>query len=325
MKVLVVTNMYPTPAVPALGTFVHDQVRALRAAGAEVDVFFVNGRQSRWNYLWAFPRFWSFLRGRRYDVIHAHYVLTGVIARSQWRHKVVLTHHGVEVLGDPPWQAWLCRLVTPLFDAAIYVTEELRRALDDTDGWVIPCGIDLTAFTSVPRDEARARLGLPANRRLVLFAGQYWQAIKRFDLVEAAIALAQEHFPDIDLVLLTEKPHEIVPLYMSACDALVLTSDAEGSPTVVKEAMASNLPIVSVAVGDVVEVIGDTPGCTVVERDPAAIAAGLCAVLAEPRRTDGRSRIDYLRHDRIAQRILDVYEHALQARSPAASTTTHHV
>src|SRR5919199_845602 len=127
LKVLVVTNMYPTPDMPAFGTFVADQVESLRRAGASVDVFFVNGRQSTWNYLRALLQFSRFLRGRDYAVIHAHYVLTGIIARAQWGHRVVLTHHGCEVLGHPRWQTWLSRLVTPAFDEVIYTSAEMRR------------------------------------------------------------------------------------------------------------------------------------------------------------------------------------------------------
>lgn len=317
MKVLIVTNMYPSPALPSFGTFVYDQAQALRASGVEVDVLAFNGRESKWHYLWAFPRYWRALLRGGYDLVHAHYVLAGIVARAQWGRRLVLTHHGPEVLGQPRWQGPLCRLITPLCDEVIHVTEEVRRALRDEDGWVIPCGVDVDAFAPVPRAEARARLGLPADKRLVLFAGDYWRPEKRFDLVEAAMALVRQELPDAELVLLTKKPHDVVPLHMSACDALVLTSALEGSPMVVKEAMASNLPVVSVRVGDVPEVIGDTPGCALAGRSPADIAAKLVAVLREPRRTDGRSRIDHLRHDRIAQRVREVYAQAVQPRGRA--------
>jgi glycosyltransferase involved in cell wall biosynthesis len=314
MKVLVVTNMYPTPEMPSFGTFVRDQVEALRAAGASVDVFFFNGRKSTWNYLWAFPRYWLHLLRHRYDVIHAHYVLAGVVARAQWGHRVVLTHHGPEVLGQPRWQGPVCQLMTPLFDEVIHVTEQVRRRLNDRDGWVIPCGVDLERFAPIPRDEARARLGLPLDKRLVLWAGEHWRPEKRFDLVLQTMDLVKQTLPEAELVLLTKKPHETVPWYMSACDALILTSALEGSPMVIKESMACNLPIVSVHVGDVPEVIGGTPGCALAERDPADIAARLVEVLRQPCRTDGRSRIGHLRHDSIAGRILDVYARAIQPR-----------
>jgi teichuronic acid biosynthesis glycosyltransferase TuaC len=314
MKVLVVTNMYPTPEMPAFGTFVRDQVEALRDAGAEVDVFCIQGRKGIRNYLSAIPRFWRFLWGRRYDVIHAHYVLAGIVARAQWGHRVVLTHHGAEVLGQPRWQGPVCQVMTPLFDQVIHVTEEVRQRLHDQDGWVIPCGVDLDRFTPVPRDEARARLNLPLEKRLVLFAGDHWRPEKRFALVEQAMVRVKDQLPDADLIMLSGKSHDVVPAYMSACDVLVLTSAIEGSPMVVKEAMACNLPIVSVRVGDVPEVIKDTVGCAIAERDPVDIAEKLVAVLREPRRTDGRSQIDHLRHDRIARRVLEVYRRAAKLR-----------
>src|ERR1700751_4961792 len=131
--------MYPTAEMPAFGTFVRDQVESLRGAGVTVDVLLVNGRANRWNYLWGFFRFWAVLLRQRYDLIHAHYILSGIIARAQWGHRVVLTHPGPEFLGYPRWQTWLSHVFTPLFDEVIYVTEEGRQALNDGDGWVIPC------------------------------------------------------------------------------------------------------------------------------------------------------------------------------------------
>jgi glycosyltransferase involved in cell wall biosynthesis len=133
-------------------------------------------------------------------------------------------------------------------------------------------------------------------------------------LVEAAMARVREALPRAELVLLSGKPHAVVPDYMSACDALVLTSTFEGSPMVVKEAMAANLPIISVRVGDVPEVIGETPGCALAERDAADIAAKLVATLRQPQRTDGRSQIEHLRHDRIAAKIMEVYRRAIRPR-----------
>jgi glycosyltransferase involved in cell wall biosynthesis len=104
---------------------------------------------------------------------------------------------------------------------------------------------------------------------------------------------------------------------MNACDALVLTSRLEGSPMVIKEAMACNLPIVSVDVGDVPEVVDGTIGCAIVERDPADIAARLIDVLRRPRRSDGRERVRRFSFDRTASEIVRVYEHALAKRRAA--------
>jgi glycosyltransferase involved in cell wall biosynthesis len=103
---------------------------------------------------------------------------------------------------------------------------------------------------------------------------------------------------------------------MSACDALLLTSDVEGSPMVIKEAMACNLPVVSVRVGDVPEVIGGVPGCALAERDPDDIAAKLVEILREPRRSEGRSHIDHLRNENIAAQVIEVFDHALRPSLP---------
>jgi glycosyltransferase involved in cell wall biosynthesis len=190
----------------------------------------------------------------------------------------------------------------------------VRLAVGDEDGWVIPCGIDLDAFRPVARNEARQKLGLPTDKRLILFAGDHWRPEKRFDLLEAALPLVQRELPDTELILLTKQAHGVVPLYMSACDVLVLTSALEGSPMVIKEAMACNLPIVSVRVGDVPQVIGSTPGCALAEREPADIADKLVQALRKLRRTDGRARISHLSHDRIARRVLEVYRQTVRVK-----------
>jgi glycosyltransferase involved in cell wall biosynthesis len=85
---------------------------------------------------------------------------------------------------------------------------------------------------------------------------------KRFDLVVAAVELLRATRPEVQLVVADSEPHERMPLFMNACDVLILASEGEGSPMVIKEAMACNLPIVSVDVGDVAEVIGRTAGRT---------------------------------------------------------------
>jgi len=286
--------------------------------GLEVDVLFMNGRTSRWSYLLGYPRFWWRLLRGGYDVVHSHYILAGLVARTQWSRPVVLTHHGCEVLGYPRWQTLLARLLTPLFDEVIYTSEEMRAALGDADGWVVPCGIDLQAFTPERRRPARTRLGLPPSRQLVLWAGEPWRPEKRFHLVLQAMERVNEQLPGAELIVLAGKPHSEVPSYMNACDVLVLTSAAEGSPMVVKEAMACNLPVVSTRVGDVAEVLGDTANCYLADSDPDDLAGKLIAVLQQPNRTSGRTRVEHLGHEQIALRLLGIYTRSLTRNSKFA-------
>jgi len=306
MRVLVVTNMYPNPRMPAAGTFVRDQVESLRALGVESDVFFIDGKASTWNYFRAFPQFWRRLRTHpRYDLIHAHYVLSGAVALAQRRLPVLLTHHGIEVILG--WQGWLCRLVTPLVDRVIVTSPEVKRLLGSARAEVIPCGIDMERFKPVPRDEARARLGLPMDKKYILFAGAL-RPEKRVEIIQAAAKLVTVEDPSAELLIATNRPYEEIPLYMNACDVLALASDFEGSPMVIKEAMACNLPIVSVNVGDVAEVMGGTEGCYLCERTPEDMAAKLRLALQWGRRTEGRARVAHLSLEATARRILAIYE-----------------
>jgi glycosyltransferase involved in cell wall biosynthesis len=271
----------------------------------------MNGRRSKLNYLRALPELWSQLRRERYDLIHAHYVFSGVVARAQRACPVILTHHGPEVFMT--WEASLSRLTKRWFDAMIVVSEEMRQRLDAPAAHVIPCGIDMQRFQPSDRDEARRRLGLPSDRKLILWAGEQWRPEKRYELVKQAMAQIQARRSDVDLVLLSGKPHDEVPTYMNACDALALTSDAEGSPMVVKEAMACNLPVVATPAGDVREVIGGTEGCYVCSQDTSDIAKKLEQALEFGKRTQGRAAVSNMEIDVISGRILDIYKKTIEA------------
>jgi len=312
VNVLAVTNMYPSPSEPAFGAFVKQEVESVRRKGVTVDVLFVNGRRSRLNYAWGFPRLWSRLAHGGYDLLHAHYVFSGLIARSQVRLPVVLSHRGLEVFTT--WQAPLCRHTRRWFDELIVSSPEMHAKLGVEDAHVIPSGVDLERFRPRPVAEARGLLDLPRGKRLVAWVGEHGRPEKRFDLAEQAMEIVRAHDSDADLVLVSGKPHELVPAYMSACDVLLVTSDAEGSPNVVKEAMASNLPIVSTPVGDVPLVVGDTEGCYLSSQRPVEIAEKLELALAFGRRTNGRERIAARTVDATAEKIIAVYEKALRAR-----------
>lgn len=309
MRILVLTNMYPTPERPFWGTFVRDQVESLKEEGIEVDVLRIDGWKSKLNYIWGIFRLWAWLLTHRgYDLIHAHYVFSGIIARTQFLYPVVLTNHGVEFW---TWQFIPCRIITPLVKKVILVSREMDKRLKSNKATVIPCGINLNFFKPVPKEEAREKLNLPQDKKLILWAGQHTSPVKRFDIVEEALALAQEKDPSVELVLVSGQPHDVVPMYMSACDVLLLVSEREGSPMVVKEAMACNLPVVSVAVGDVPEVIGDTDGCYLCSQDPYDVAEKLLLAVKYPGRTNGREKISHLDESVIAKQIVSLYKEVL--------------
>ena len=311
VRVLVVTNMYPTETMPAFGVFVHEQVASLRKRGIDVDVLLVNGKESRWNYARGPLQIARKLREARYDLIHAHYVFSGIMARAQLRCPVVVSFHGAGEMYS--WVGWLCKMLAPFVDAFTVTSKEHAGQLGRRDAHVIPCGIDIEMFRPMSREDARRQLGLPQDRPLALFAADL-RPEKRIDVARAAIALLQRQGSPVELVVVTGRPHSDIPLFMNACDALVLTSDSEGSPQVVKEAMACNLPIVSVDVGDVAEVIEGTQGCAICSRTPEDVAARLGEVLVWGGRTDGRDRVAHLSLNRTAERIIDLYRQVISRR-----------
>jgi len=318
MRVLTLTNMYPSADEPFRGIFVAEQVASLRKRGIETDVLFVNGPRSRWNYLRGVAELRRTLRATSYDLIHAHYVFSGMIALTQAiylparrRLPIVLTHHGIEA--QRGWTAPLCRWTGRRVTRTIATSRRVQEALRLPGVEIVPCGVDTVLFRPLPRDEARAALGLPTATPLILFAAMR-RPEKRFDLVTAAVELLRTTRPAVQLVIAEAEPHERMPFFMNACDVLILASEGEGSPMVIKEAMACNLPIVSVDVGDVAEVIGQTAGgtspiegCFLAERTPEALAAGLAQALDFGGRTAGRERIMALSLDAIAGRLEEIY------------------
>jgi glycosyltransferase involved in cell wall biosynthesis len=107
-------------------------------------------------------------------------------------------------------------------------------------------------------------------------------------------------------------PQQQVPIYMNAADVLVMASMLEGSPNAVKEAMATNLPVITVDVGDAADLIGPTEGCYLVPREAAAIAEKIIQVCRRGGRTKGRDWIQKLSMDQTAKQIVEVYAEALR-------------
>ena len=305
LRVLVVTNLYPYPGAPDFGTFVRDEVESVRSLGVHVDVFFFDGHSSRWNYRKAYPAFWKTLGRGRYDLVHAHYALSGLVARAQIKAPVVVTIHGIEVV--LPWVKEASRFLARTADAVIVTSRRVRNDLGWDGAEVIPPGIDLDVFRPMPVLEARKELGLSPGKRYVLFAGKP-RPEKRFLVIREAVKRLKERMPEVELLVATGMPHNWVPLYMNAADVLVLASRYEGSPMVVKEAMACNLPIVVTDVGDAREIIAGTEGCYITDGSAEDMAEKLQKAIDFGKRTDGRERISHLALSSIARRVADVYE-----------------
>jgi teichuronic acid biosynthesis glycosyltransferase TuaC len=142
----------------------------------------------------------------------------------------------------------------------------------------------------------------------VLFNAGHSPAGKRLDLAQQALVFVQPLLSRVRMVVLdgTTAPAR-VPELLNAADCLLLTSDREGSPTVIQEALACNLPVVSVEVGDTFERLSGVRGSAIVPRDAAAIATELAKVLRMPSRSDGRSKVQEFSAQKIAAELCRIY------------------
>jgi teichuronic acid biosynthesis glycosyltransferase TuaC len=325
VRVLMITSGWPQPGQPQTTHFIKRQAEFLRAAGVHVDVFHFRGERRPWNYALAWLRARRRLAFGRYDLVHAQFGQSGLLALPK-RVPLVVTYRGSDILGIVGQGGRytragrilqrLTRMVATQADAVIVVSEHMKRHLPaSVPATVLPSGLDLTLFRPVPRDAARARLGLPLDRRLVLFAGNPAVPRKRYELAKRAIELLNPSLP-VELIVAWGVPHADMPYLMSACDAMVFTSMQEGSPNVVKEALACDLPVVSVHVGDVAERLGGIDGCELCpDERPETIAASLARVLERRQRIAGRATVIHLDENTLTARLIALYHSVLQ-RSP---------
>ncbi len=216
------------------------------------------------------------------------------------------------------------RLVALRADALVVVSSHMRDRFPARNVHVIPSGLDFSKLVLVPRHHARQQLGLPGSKRLVLFVGNPAEVRKRYALAEDVVSRLDPSL-NAELVVAWQVLHDRIPLYMNACDALLFVSMYEGSPNVVKEALACNLPIVSVNVGDVAERLRGVAGCTVCpDDDPNRLAAALSATLRRDARVEGRAAVLPLDENVLAQRMVQIYRQALdQKRSQTGPHRVH--
>lgn len=306
MKVLIVANNKPGQFSP----FVLEQVNALRKLGVEFDFFGVDGKGFS-GYLSNYIPLKKKIQEFHPDLIHAHYGLSGFLANLQRSLPVITTFHGSDI-HSKGMNIKLSKSTANFSAYNIFVSKWLL----DLSGYkggeqsVIPCGVDTTTFHPIKRNEAREQLGWRCDQKYILFAGAFNNEVKNSALAKAATSL----IPKAELIELRGYEREQVNLAMNAANCLLMTSHREGSPVVIKEALACGTPIVSVDVGDVKEVIEGVRQCYIADYDANDIADKLQQAISFRGKTNGPQRIVDLglSNDIIAHKILEIYKHVLE-------------
>lgn len=336
MRILAVTNIYPTRERPGSGVFIEQQVKSLSSRGIDTRVMFVDRRSEGPS---VYYRVGSMLEGefRRFapDLVHVMYggVMADQVTKRNGLPPALVTFHGSDLLGENlsgiarkiiSHYGVLCsrraaRRADGIIVVARHLLKALGKAVNQSKVQVIPCGIDLKRFRPMDRKSCQERLNWEPEHFHVLFATSAGDPVKRPELARAAVDLLERKCGRTTFHVLSGTPNTEVPYWLNAADVLLLTSKHEGSPTIVKEALACGLPVVSVKVGDVAERIEGIDNCHLAEAEPAALARKLELVFKLRRRLDCREKLRELSCEAIATQLEHFYQEII-TRSAVANT-----
>ncbi len=331
VRVLAVTNMYPASSSPHAGRFVQEQIDGLRRAGVDVEVLFIDRLRHGMRVYADLPRLLSkAVTEYEPDLVHSMYggIMARLVVQVVKDRPVVVSFHGSDLLGQsferPSRRLFAACGVLASKQAAkrcsgvVLVAEHLRRSLPAARRHsfvqVIPCGIDLNLFKPLERDRCCEKLGWKRGKFHILFQNT-GDPVKRPRLAYSALdCLKNKLNVDAEIHELRGVRYDQVPVWLGASDVLLVTSFHEGSPTIVKEALACNLPIVSVAVGDIPQRIDGIDGSYLSEPTPDDLADKLQMVRINAKRIEAGSAIEALSVDHAARQLSRFYQDVIHAR-----------
>lgn len=359
-KIVVFSNMYPSPQHPTFGLFVKNQVGLLQSAGMDVDVVAIQNPgkgkiQALKKYMTWFCRSFLYMmkHRKRLSLTHSHYVFpTGVlslIGKKVFGIPYIVTVHGGDIdkmAAKNQRIADMTKNILRQAESVIVVGDKLREdvinsfGVSETNVHVMSMGVDTSVFNYVAKVEAREKLGLPIEEKMLIFVGNVIQAKGLLELVEAFDSLKMS-FPDSSLYVIgSQKDSHFVEelrsfirdkdvedinfkeplgqadlaLWMSAADALVLPSYHEGFGLVALEAMSAGTKVVATDVGGLSYLLKDRAGILVEPKDPDSLAKGLWNALDENSdvidETVVQAKIAQHSYDTILGNLLSIYRSA---------------
>lgn len=337
MRVLWTHNF--NPAIPGKGSFLRAAAEGLRSRGIDLHMEYLGDLRSAAQILRARANVKKSTKG--FDLVHAQYgsACALVTAAVQGIPKV-LTIRGND------WSSYnasfgflylhtrLARFFTKVslksFDHIFTVSRrtagEVARIAPKVGITVLPSPIDLSLFVPRNKGEAKALLGYPScSEKWVLFNSlDLENPVKRFALAKEAFDLAQQSHGNLRFRLATNLAHHEMANFVAACDLILCTSETEGWPNSLKEALACNVPFVATDVSDLRDIAANEPSCRICSPDAQVIAANICEVLALPQNLCLRQHVSEMSVDASSDRMIAIYKTAIaefcdQQRSANAS------
>lgn len=318
MKVLVVcSGNVPDFDFKMHQSFIYEQIESIKSnCDINYDVFFIRGKKLL-GYLKNIRLLKLRIRSYSPDLVHAHFGLSGLLAIMQFKAPVVVTFHGSDC--NYFLNSIISNIVHIFARYSIFVTLNLYNKL-----WVkiknktsiIKCGLSLDEFIYLDKYFARSELKLDIEKLYILFASSFDNKVKNYNLAEQSMRIL--NLENVEVIELKNKTRAEVNLLLNSVNLLLLTSFSEGSPQIIKEAMACKCPIVATDVGDIKEIIGDTDGCYITTFDPNDVAEKIKLAIEfskKKARTNGREKV--LKYDNkvIASKIYKIYEQVIEEKN----------
>lgn len=252
MRILYITNMYPVPDYIYFGIHVKEQIEAIeQLPGIETELYFINGRADKLNYPKSIFKIHALLKSGKFDLVHIHYGLSALfMLLFKPKIPVVVTLHSGELFQKHGYinhliQRNISLAVVKKADRVIVLNDDMIALLKEYKSklFKIPCGTNLGYFKPAQKqtDHKKFIIGFPGNKN---------RKEKNYTLF-AEIINRLKADTDIEVIEFHNLTREDVLTNLNKIDLLLMTSTVEGSPQIIKEAMACNKPIVSTAVGDV--------------------------------------------------------------------------
>lgn len=317
MKVLFVSSGNSNDGITPL---VYNQGESLNEAGVDVSYFTIKGK-GIFGYLKNRSRLRNEIKKNNFDVVHAHYTLSGWLCLLCFFKKpIVLSVMGSDAYGEfdkngkhllPSYFFMLLtQLIQPFVKSIIVKSSNIQKYIYlKKKCSLIPNGVNFKLFKPKDKLLCQSILELSPDKKIVLFLANPKDPRKNFKLLNEA----SNFFTNKEIEIINPYPitNKEFPDYLNACDVFVLASFNEGSPNVIKEAMACNCPIVATDVGDVKNVISGTEGCYISGFSAKDLAQKIETAINFGKRTNGRENISHLDSKVIAKQLINIYKDLL--------------
>ena len=271
----------------------------------KLDIEFLKINKPKIGYLIASIKLFILTIMNRYDIIHFHHSYSGYISLFSVRGKKICSLMGSDVLEEKGLNKKLTNFyIEKVWDGIIVKSKEMQKIVPNSE--VIPNGVNLSDFQPINRSRAYSKTGYKPNFFNIIFVStDLNDRVKNFQL--ALESFNKINIKSITLNTITNVNHSELIYYYNAADLLLMTSLSEGSPNVIKEALACNCPVVCTDVGDVNQLIGEIDNCYITSWDPDDIADKIMKVYKNKSRSNSREKISILNHEKIANKIINYY------------------